>query len=102
MWLIVVSAVAFGAMAIFARFAYAGGEDGLGTPTGIAPGLAAAAFHSIDIVVGALVLAAAVSLAKKVEMPNPRFREPPARRYVEELPAGQHGARGKDVNMRSP
>lgn len=30
MWLIVVSAVAFGAMAIFARFAYAGGADVLG------------------------------------------------------------------------
>jgi drug/metabolite transporter (DMT)-like permease len=30
MWLIVVSAVAFGAMAIFARFAYSGGADVLG------------------------------------------------------------------------
>jgi hypothetical protein len=35
-------------------------------------------------------------------MSCPRFREPPARRYVEELPAGKHGARVEDVNMRSP
>jgi hypothetical protein len=35
-------------------------------------------------------------------MPNLRLREPPTRRYVEELPAGKHGPRGKDVNMRSP
>ena len=33
MWLIVVSAVAFGAMAIFARFAYGGGADVLGILT---------------------------------------------------------------------
>ena len=31
-------------------------------------------------------------------MPNLRLREPPARRYVEELPAGKHGPRGKDFN----
>jgi fructose-1,6-bisphosphatase len=33
-------------------------------------------------------------------MSNARFREPPVKRYVEELVAGRDGPRGKDFNMR--
>jgi fructose-1,6-bisphosphatase I len=35
-----------------------------------------------------------------INMSNQRFREPPVRRYVEELLAGREGPRGKDFNMR--
>lgn len=35
-----------------------------------------------------------------INMSNARFREPPVKRYVEELLAGKSGPRGKDFNMR--